>query len=47
MAQANKTYTISSVNPKDGTFNFEDALNNISYAGADIVATMILPPIWK
>lgn len=45
MAQASKTYTISSVNPKDGSFNINDALNNVSYAGADIVATMILPPM--
>ncbi len=45
MALASKTYTISSVNPKDGLFSFDDALNNISYAGADIVATMVLPPM--
>jgi len=45
MAEATKTYTISSVNPKNGSFNFDDALNNVSFAGADIVATMILPPM--
>lgn len=45
MALASKTYTISSVNPKDGFFSADDALNNISYAGADIVATMVLPPM--
>ena len=45
MAQASKTYTISSVNPKDGSFSFDDALNNVSFAGADIVATIVLPPM--
>lgn len=45
MPEANKTYTISSINPKNGLFSAENSLNNTSFAGADIVATMVLPPM--
>jgi len=41
----NKANNISQINPKQGNYNFEDALNNVSFSGTDIVATMILPPM--
>ena len=40
-----KKNKISEINPLQGNYNSKDALNNISFAGADIVATMVLPPM--
>lgn len=41
----NRTSQISDVNPKAQDFDFDAALNNVSFSGTDIVATMILPPM--
>jgi hypothetical protein len=36
---------ISALNPIEKPINSESALNNVSFSGTDIVATMILPPM--
>lgn len=41
----NRTNQTSQINPAEGNYNFEDALNNVSFSGTDIVATMVLPPM--
>ena len=41
----NRTSQISDINPKAQEFDFDAALNNVSFSGTDIVATMILPPM--
>jgi hypothetical protein len=41
----NRTSQISDINPKAKEFDFDAALNNVSFSGTDIVATMVLPPM--
>ena len=41
----NRTSQISDINPKAQEFDFDAALNNVSFSGTDIIATMILPPM--
>jgi hypothetical protein len=41
----NRTNKISDINPQSKEFDYNAALNNVSFSGADIVATMVLPPM--
>jgi len=36
---------ISEINPADSDLSVNSAINNVSFSGTDIVATMILPPM--